>query len=49
MARIIQPNSFSLIFLFYQFARKVNMGMIYFLVMLHGANVAWGNGVKSSI
>jgi hypothetical protein len=39
MARIIQPNSFSLIFLFYQFARKVNMGMIYFLVMLHGANV----------
>ncbi len=39
MARIIQPNSFSLIFLFYRFARKVNMGMIYFLVMLHGANV----------
>jgi hypothetical protein len=39
MARIIQPNSFSLISLFYQFARKVNMGMIYFLVMLHGANV----------
>jgi len=37
MARIIQPNSFSLIFLFYRFARKVNMGMIYFLVMLHGA------------
>jgi hypothetical protein len=39
MARIIQPNSFSLIFPFYQFARKVNMGMIYFLVMPHGANV----------